>query len=284
MPENLARRLVVAAIAIPLVAYLIFAGGWILSATISLLAAIGAAEFYGLADARGNSALKYQGVATAALFPLVVYAIVSGALDPVWLAVLAPVWVMAVSLSVLATRGPEDNPLAAVSVTMWGCVYAGLLPSAIVILRHGPAVPSDLAALFVVFLPLILTCICDTVAMAGGSLIGGKKLAPVVSPNKTWAGAASGALVAVVLAPIYGEFVLIPLGVELPFWLLVSIGLVVGILGQLGDLVESLFKREAGLKDSGGVFPGHGGVLDRLDSLYWVLPSTAVVFKMFGIL
>ncbi|MDH3368365.1 MAG: phosphatidate cytidylyltransferase [Gemmatimonadota bacterium] len=135
----------------------------------------------------------------------------------------------------------------------------------------------------VVFLPLVVTWVGDSLAMFGGKWFGGPKLAPVLSPNKTWSGAVSGAVGAVVLAPLYGLLVLSPVGVNVPNWQLIVLGLALSIVGQSGDMAESLFKREAGVKDSGTFFPGHGGVLDRFDSLYWVLPATAVLLTLFGV-
>ncbi len=126
--------------------------------------------------------------------------------------------------------------------------------------------------------------ICDTLAMAGGSLVGGPKLAPVVSPNKTWSGAVSGLAGAILVALLFEAFVLRRVGVSVaPAWTL-GLGLAVGVLGQVGDLAESLFKRSVGVKDSGTFFPGHGGVLDRLDSLYWALPITAILLSLEGTL
>jgi phosphatidate cytidylyltransferase len=119
-------------------------------------------------------------------------------------------------------------------------------------------------------------------AMTGGSIIGGPKLAPVVSPNKTWSGTISGSVVSVVLAPVYGKLLLEPVGIHIEIWQLALFGLVVSSVGQLGDLAESLFKREVGVKDSGTFFPGHGGVLDRLDSLYWAIPTAVILLTAFG--
>jgi phosphatidate cytidylyltransferase len=77
---------------------------------------------------------------------------------------------------------------------------------------------------------------------------------------------------------------LAPAGVALPWMVALLIAGSIGVLGQLGDLTESLFKREAGVKDSSAIIPGHGGVLDRLDSLYFVLPVTALLYRAFGII
>ena len=120
--------------------------------------------------------------------------------------------------------------------------------------------------------------------MAGGRLIGGPKLAPVLSPNKTWAGACSGGVGGVMIGAVYGALVLAPTGVVIPLWQLAVFGLAITIAGQVGDIIESLFKREAGVKDSGSFFPGHGGVLDRLDSLYWVLPTSVAMLLLLGVI
>ncbi|HET7039542.1 MAG TPA: phosphatidate cytidylyltransferase, partial [Gemmatimonadales bacterium] len=140
------------------------------------------------------------------------------------------------------------------------------------------------AATALVFLPLIIVWACDSLAMAGGAVMGGPKFAPVVSPNKTWSGTITGSVAATVAGPLYGLAVLQPVGIELGWERLALLGLVLSALGQVGDLAESLFKREAGVKDSGGIFPGHGGVLDRLDSLYWALPAAAALLAAYRVL
>ncbi len=115
-------------------------------------------------------------------------------------------------------------------------------------------------------------------------MFGGPKLAPVISPHKTWSGAVAGLVGAGFAAVLYGILILDEVGLSLHVWQLVIIGLVVGVVGQVGDLAESLLKRSVGVKDSGAFFPGHGGVLDRLDSLYWVIPVSALCFYAFGVL
>ncbi len=113
-------------------------------------------------------------------------------------------------------------------------------------------------------------------------MIGGPKLAAVVSPNKTWAGFISGSLSGAVVAPVFGRVFLERFGISPDLWQLVVFGIVVATVGQVGDLAESLFKREVGAKDSGTFFPGHGGVLDRLDSLYWAIPTAAILLILYG--
>lgn len=236
-----------------------------------------------MASTQGISPLDIPGSVAAALFPIAMYAALPAGqgLGTSWLFLGGAVWLIAVMLFALS-RGPEKRPLGAVGITVFGALYAGGLPAFILWLRHNPAVPDDWAATWLVFLPLATTWICDTAAMAGGALLGGAKLAPALSPKKTWAGALSGAVAALVVAPVYGHLVLTWAGLRVPTGALLVIGLLIGTLGQVGDLAESLFKREAGLKDSGGFFPGHGGVLDRLDSLYWAVPLTVLVLQAWG--
>ncbi len=286
MSPNMIRRVAVAVVAIPAVLGVVYVGGWVLAAGLAAFGALGAHEVYRLAGRGGVRPVELVGYIGAAGLPLAALAALSagGAVTGGWLGLLGAAWLMLVMAVALASRAPSDRPLAAVAITVFGALYAGGLPAFLVVLRHGEAGHSAWAATWLVFLPLVLTWVGDTLAMAGGALIGGAKLAPVVSPNKTWAGAVSGGVAAIVLAPLYGAFVLAPLGVSLAVWQLVLFGAVISALGQAGDVVESLFKREVGVKDSGAFFPGHGGVLDRLDSLYWALPAAALLFKLFGAL
>ena len=120
-------------------------------------------------------------------------------------------------------------------------------------------------------LAILTVYAADTGAYAVGRLLGRHRMAPSVSPGKTWEGTAGGMLVAVLAAVALG--VLFPLRLEI--WQLAIIGVILGAVSLMGDLLESKLKRRAAAKDSGSLFPGHGGMLDRLDSL---LPSLIVVY------
>jgi len=115
---------------------------------------------------------------------------------------------------------------------------------------------------------LVLIWAADIAAYFAGRAFGRHKLAPAVSPGKTWEGAAGGTLALLVVA-LVGVFWVLPLG----SYLLILICVLTGWLSIVGDLSESLFKRQAGVKDSGRLFPGHGGVLDRIDSLTAAVPA-----------
>jgi phosphatidate cytidylyltransferase len=135
-----------------------------------------------------------------------------------------------------------------------------------------------------VFYPLVVTWVCDTAAMFGGRAIGGPKLAPTVSPGKTRAGTVTGVVGALLVAPLFAGLVFPRVGVALALGPALAIALVLSVVGQVGDLAESLVKREAGVKDSSHLIPGHGGVLDRLDSLYFVVPAAAAMYHAFGVI
>ncbi len=119
-----------------------------------------------------------------------------------------------------------------------------------------------------IFMTLIVIMSCDTFAYFVGRKIGKHKLYPAVSPNKTIEGAVGG-LVGAVLAVLLAKYTFLP---AIGFLGAVTIGLALGVVGQLGDLFESLLKRACQVKDSGTIIPGHGGMLDRLDSLIFAFP------------
>lgn len=131
---------------------------------------------------------------------------------------------------------------------------------------------------------LILGCVptwvCDSCALFGGSRFGKHKLAPKVSPKKTWEGSLCGAAGAVVVGVI---LCLIPAYKGVGWWVVVLAALVGSSLGQIGDLAESLFKRMVGVKDSSNLIPGHGGVLDRVDSLLFAIPTAYFFLYIAGL-
>ncbi|MCI1143642.1 phosphatidate cytidylyltransferase [Sphingomonas sp. WKB10] len=145
-----------------------------------------------------------------------------------------------------------------------GVLYCGLPIYALLLIRHEPdGLRNALWALSLVWAT-------DIGAYFAGRTIGGPKLAPAISPNKTWAGLIGGIVAATVLALVMSRVYLLPLR-------FVAATPVLAILAQAGDLYESHLKRRAGVKDSGSVIPGHGGVLDRLDGVVPVLPIAALL-------
>lgn len=285
MASNLTRRVAFAAAAIPVAGIVVWWGGWALVALVMAAAILGTRELYDLSRRQGVAPLAATGLVAAGALPPLVYVAVrfpgqvpGAALD------LAVTGLLILLIVALARRAPAERPLTAVAVTFFGVLYAGGLPCYLIVIRHTHAGTPSLAGLALVMFPLVVTWACDTAAMFGGKWIGGAKLAPVISPGKTWAGAVSGVVGALIVAPLYDRWALAPVGLGVTLTEALLFAGVLALIGQAGDLAESLFKREAGVKDSSDLIPGHGGVLDRFDSLYFVLPAAAFLYRAFGIL
>jgi len=286
MSSNMIRRVSVAAVAIPTAIAVVYIGGWALSALLSVFAALGTAEVYKLAERAGVRPLKEPGYVGAALIPVTVFAATADGLGLGYRYLLfaIPVFMIAVMAHAVFSRTPDEKPLTSVSITVFAVLYTSGLLAFLILLRHPPAPLSAWGATWLVFLPLTVVWVCDSMAMTFGSMIGGPKFAPTVSPNKTWSGTIAGSLSGGIVAPVYFFIFLDRFSFDLSLPQLIVFGLVVSSVGQIGDLAESLFKREVGTKDSGTFFPGHGGILDRFDSLYWAIPMAALLLRVYGVI
>jgi phosphatidate cytidylyltransferase len=191
------------------------------------------------------------------------------------------------SVAAVGFRTPEERPLLAVSLTLVGALYWGGGFSFAIFLRHLPEMTGwsdpahpNLGPALLAF-PLAVTWTSDTAAYLIGSKFGRRKLMPSVSPGKTVEGGLAGLGSAVLVGAFMGG---IFLGIHPDPWVSAllggGMGMLMGITVQLGDLVESLYKREAGVKDSGNLLPGHGGILDRFDALIFTLPLTYAMFSL----
>lgn len=286
MASNMTQRVLFALVAIPVVLLVVWFGGVPLVLLVCLAAALGTRELLEFARHQGVRSFVPLAVVAAAAFPALAWAATTapdpGATLLRWWPYGAMLWFVLVLVVTLWRRTPQQKPFAAAAMTLVAPLYAGALPAFLIPIRHGAYGSRSLAGLALVLFPLATVWICDSVAMTVGKRLGGPKLAPTVSPGKTWSGTVGGLLAALVVAPLYTQLVFRPLGVDVSPWAALVIGAVLGVVGQVGDLVESLFKREAGLKDSSRLIPGHGGVLDRLDSLYFAIPLTALLYRLFG--
>jgi len=285
--RNMVQRVAFAVVAIPLAFLLVWLGGWPLALLVSVIGALGAHELYALAATGGTRPAVALGVASAALIAPLTFGALQGLHWAVTVAAAWPfvgaLWLLALLCWTLAARAPDARPLGAATVTLFGVLYAGALPAFLLAIRHGQHGLRSWAGTALVFFPLVVIWVCDTAAMEGGRRIGGPKLAPSVSPGKTRSGSISGVVGALLVAPLFALLIFPRAGLPAALGPALLIALVLSVLGQVGDLVESLFKREAGVKDSSHLIPGHGGVLDRFDSLYFALPLAAALYRLFGL-
>lgn len=270
---ELGRRIAVAAVGVPLAVALVYAGGWALGVAIALVAAGGAIELYRLAGQRGVRPFAAAGAVLAATLVLIAVAVPDG--EPMarytWTAAFSATLVL--SAAALWTRGVAGNPFAVMAVTLFGALLVGGALSYAILLRQlgGPGDAWQGAAL--VAYPVTLAWLGDTFAYFAGRRWGRRRLMPNISPAKTVEGAVANFTGTVAIGAVYGWLVF-------SHWHGLPIGAVAGAVGgviispaaQVGDLVESLLKREAGVKDSGHLLPGHGGILDRFDSLIFAVP------------
>src|SRR6266566_4775183 len=261
LSQNLVQRIAVAAVAIPLVVGIIWLGGWVLAATLAVLGILGAREIYDFARRQGVEPLERTGWLAAGAIPLLAYWAKGSETrfaEPALY--LGAIWLMVALGIAMARRGPAGRPLASVAITLFGSLYASAMLAFLIAIRHGTnAANRPRAYVLLAVFPLVITWICDTAAMAVGTRVGGPRLAPVLSPNKTHAGAVGGTLGGIIVALALGKFVLNREGWHFTDGQLLLFGLAVSIVAQVGDVAESLFKREAGLKDSSTLIPGHGG-------------------------
>ena len=151
-----------------------------------------------------------------------------------------------------------------------------IIPSVIIVLLRGNEIGFATQGFSQLIFVIMVVIAADVGAYFGGSSMGGPKLAPKLSPKKTWSGAISGLLFACLVSVVAGFFIgLLPL-------LAVALAVPIVILSVLGDLAESMVKRRLGVKDTGALLPGHGGLLDRLDSLMVAVVGAAIIFMFVG--
>lgn len=277
---ELAQRMGVAAVGIPLVVAALYLGRWAMGPALAVFCAGAALEIYRLAEQRDVRPLRVPGAVAAAVLILIstVHPTVMAATPFLWTVSL--VLLLATALAVIWDRGIAGKPLLAMTVTVVGAVLPAGAFSYAIFLRHMPVpidpatdAPAALVGLGLVAYPLAATWLTDSAAYFAGRRWGRQKLIPSVSPGKTREGAAAGLLGGTVGGLLVALALEGWLGVGLRPLLGALGGLGLAVVSQAGDLAESAWKREAGVKDSGTFFPGHGGFLDRMDSLLFTIPA-----------
>ncbi len=265
--SNLVVRVLTSVVALPLLFLLLFFGTssvWL--GFVALVVAVTSLEFFRMTSP-GDRLLQIWGALTTLLmFGLIVVVRSHPIVTLAGLLLLPIVATIVPLLRVREVEGSGLSLLAALAVPS----YLGALSSPLYLLRleQGPA--------FIV-LVLGIAWFGDTGAYFAGRTFGKKKLYPRISPNKTWAGFYGAVLSAGVFSTVFSLFV-----ARFPLIHALGLGLLTGALGQLGDLVESWLKRVTGVKDSGALIPGHGGLFDRIDALLFVCPVVYVYTLLVG--
>ena len=267
--KNLSIRIAVAAIGIPSLLYLAAAGKFYFLILVCIAAAFGTREFSKIAFGNG---VKFPALWISVLICILLVSIYLDKIVLVYLLALAGFFIMAL----LALRAPVELAARTLATSLLGFAYLSLFCFWILIREVSGISSPDytLGGQWMISLFLMVWS-CDTAAYFGGKRLGKHKLAPRISPAKTRAGAAFGLAGALLAAGIIDLLVFDSLGL----FNLMLVGLLVGAVGQVGDLVESMLKRSAGLKDTSTLIPGHGGVLDRFDSLLFVAPWVYLYLK-----
>jgi phosphatidate cytidylyltransferase len=257
---NLLQRVLVALVGIPLLLWLIDIGGPGFFIFFLLLALLAVFEFHRLARHKAHPPALWIVLLITALFQVNFYLH--------WMEVWELLLAVVLALLVMELFLKEGSPLLNLGAIFPGLLYVNLSFGSLLRLRLEA---DDGKGEIMVFLLFFCVWSADIFAYFGGSTLGGKfihrKLFERLSPHKTWEGFLSGLAGSVAASMIYSSFV-----PQLPFTIALLTGLLIGLASPAGDLIESMFKRDAGVKDSSHLIPGHGGVLDRFDTVMFVSP------------
>jgi phosphatidate cytidylyltransferase len=273
----LKKRILTSICIIPILGVIIWFGEPYFTIFIAIIGLVAFIEFCRMTNLIKDKLLTVFGVIWTLLFVGIRSPKLNSLIQPyISLDLLIPLIItsgMAISLFILLARKQKQGAFIDWAWTFAGILYVSWLLSYLVALRGLDNGRSW------IFLAIFTTFGTDSTAFFVGSIMGKHKLAPTVSPKKTWEGAIGGLLGAVAVSLLFLLPTPVQLNAYLDWWQLVILALLISIFGQLGDLVESLLKRNTNVKDSGKLFPGHGGALDRIDSVvfavvvvyYWVL-------------
>lgn len=280
MPRGMFVRLLSFVFGIPLLPLLVFAygtghyAGLPFTFATAVCATIGLFEYFRGLRYRGYAPIDIPAYVAVILLQFAAWNVSRGELINFIPVILA---VSTIGTTIYAILRKNKEPLVNISLTIFGVVYVGWLFSYLVFLRSLPGVvsmplpfgghlPEAARGAWLVLYVFAVTWGADAGAYFAGIRWGRTPLAPRLSPKKTVEGAVGGIITAMVMSVLWGTWI------GLPWMHCLILGPILGALGEVGDLAESALKRDLGIKDFGGILPGHGGVLDRFDSLLFSAP------------
>lgn len=251
-------RIITIIVGMPVILACVYFGGIFFLFLALGLALIAVNEFYNMMLKKGFRPAYYVGNFITAFFIIVAYYATRRSWEPAHSAILTLAAAAALISGIFLKR--EKDTIVDVAVTVLGMIYVGWFFSYLIFIRglteHGG---------YLFFLMFTIWAM-DITSYLAGKVLGHTPLLPSISPKKTWEGAIAGFVVCLLAAGIFSWTA------QLEIWHALILGGLVGIFGQISDLIESLIKRGAGVKDSSNLVPGHGGVLDRIDSFVLTAP------------
>ncbi|MGC8899966.1 MAG: phosphatidate cytidylyltransferase [bacterium] len=271
---ELSKRILTAIVGIPILIFTLIKGGYFLLTLIILITIIGLWEFFRIMEIKGYKPIKIPGYISGIIIICSSYFLWNYSI------------VVSIVLLLILFTGlfEKDNSsaLSGTGVTVFGVLYlAGLLSFALqlrninlFLLKNNI---SDKTGIYAVFFPIAVIFISDTGAYFVGRAYGKRRVAPSISPKKSWEGVGGGIIASLIAGCTIWE---IAPGI-FPLKHVLILSVILSIAGLVGDLVESRIKRDAGVKDSGTIFPGHGGVMDRVDALLFGLPIAYIYFFVY---
>lgn len=267
------NRILVALIGIPILMYIYYSGGFPLLLFANAVIGIGLYEFYKMSELAGQKPFSKLGICTGLVIPNLIY--FSEPLKMDTLIFLPIVFLMICAMGVRIFENRVENASIDIGVTALGVAYISILFSHIILMTYLPNGGKWLIAI------QVMVWVCDSSAYFVGINLGRKFFKEgfsIISPKKSKEGAI-GAIFFTILAIclINMKFRLLPDN----YFIVAILGLFVSIVAQIGDLAESMFKREFKIKDSGRILGEHGGILDRFDSMIFVVPTVYYILKIF---
>jgi phosphatidate cytidylyltransferase len=287
------KRVATAVVLIPFVVGLVLYGsrGWV-AAALAAIIALAMIEYFALGNAIGHRAYRVWTLICALLLVYIRWAETKSewfALPSLWVRAhfvlphnISPaayngtndvlmLFVLGIAALTLATKRPLVESLAAAGISSSALLLVAF-PLSFAVTLHAMARIGPKLLLFA----LVITWVGDTVAYFVGRAIGKHPFAPILSPKKTWEGAVGGFVGSLLVGVAFSKWIGVPIGQML------AMAAVGNVAGQVGDLLESAYKRSAGVKDSGTLLPGHGGILDRIDALILAIPVVCYYWILFG--
>lgn len=264
--SSMKTRIWTGVIGLPLLIFILYTGGFILVVGVSILAFVGTMEY-----TRAINKMIRPKMNVVLMIILTVMLMVTIKLDYYFLMpVLLVAFIIIFCYEILSGNAGIERG----SATLMGLIYVPIMFGHLFLfetVNKGP---------YYMWLIFVIAFTTDTAAYFIGKSIGNRKIAPLISPKKTIAGSVGGVVVAALCTILYGTILSSYFSFVLPWYLYLVVGVFGSIAGQCGDLTASMIKRKAKIKDFGTILPGHGGILDRFDSILFIIPLIYIFAKL----